>query len=224
MIAVVPVRKGSQRVPNKNIKKFADSSLLEIKINQLLRVNLFEEIVVTSDCKDMLALAKDLGAETHRRDEKYCRSGTPMREVYSHIAHCFKDHEAIAYINATNPLIQDIAFHKCYNAFRNRSPETVSVNTVHEVKDFLWCDGAPINYDPYNQPRSQDLPQYYALNFACSIIRTDVMLHKGIVVGAPFVGVFIDKIQSLDIDDIHDFEIAETLYKNIFMRGVSDEV
>ena len=50
------------------------------------------------------------------------------------------------------------------------------------------------------------------------------MFHKGVVVGAPFIGVFIDKIQSLDIDDIHDFEIAETLYKNIFMRGGSDEV
>ena len=88
MIAVVPVRKGSQRVPNKNIKKFADSSLLEIKINQLLRVDLFEEIIVSSDSDEMLALAKDLGVETHRREEKYSRSGTPMREVYSHIAQC----------------------------------------------------------------------------------------------------------------------------------------
>ena len=50
------------------------------------------------------------------------------------------------------------------------------------------------------------------------------MLHKGVVVGTPFVGIFIDKIQALDIDDIHDFEIAETLYKNTHMRGSSDEI
>ena len=224
MIAIVPVRKGSQRVPNKNIKRFANSSLLEIKVKQLMRVGLFEEIVVSSDCEDMLELAKDLGAETHRREEKYCRASTPMCEVYSHIAQCFNDYSSIAYVNVTNPLVQDLSLHKCYSAYKNRSPEVVSVNTVHEVKDFLWCDGAPVNYDPYNQPRSQDLPQYYALNFACNIIRTDVMLHKGVVVGTPFVGVFIDKIQALDIDDIHDFEIAETLYKNTHMRGNSDEI
>ena len=52
--AIIPVRKGSQRVKNKNIKPFGDSSLLEIKIKNLLKLqkwNKIEEIIVTSDFK-----------------------------------------------------------------------------------------------------------------------------------------------------------------------------
>ena len=47
--AVVAVRKGSQRVPNKNIKPFGESNLLEMKLKVLLQVNGIDEIVVNSD-------------------------------------------------------------------------------------------------------------------------------------------------------------------------------
>ena len=46
--AVVAVRKGSQRVPNKNIKPFGESNLLEMKLKVLLQVNGIDEIVVMS--------------------------------------------------------------------------------------------------------------------------------------------------------------------------------
>ena len=44
--ALIPVRKGSQRVLNKNIKPFGNSSLLEIKINVLKTVSIIDEIIV----------------------------------------------------------------------------------------------------------------------------------------------------------------------------------
>ena len=61
--ALIPVRKGSQRVKNKNIKSFGESSLLEIKIKSLLKLkkwNKIEEIIVSSDCDEMLTLASSL--------------------------------------------------------------------------------------------------------------------------------------------------------------------
>jgi CMP-N,N'-diacetyllegionaminic acid synthase len=219
MIAIVPVRKGSERVPNKNIKDFAGSSLLELKLQQLQRVDLFKNVVVSSDCNDMLNMAIDLDATPHKRNPEFCEPGTSMRDVYKYLGHEFKGSDAIAYINVTNPLLSDESLVSCVQAYKNRSPETISVNTIHEVKDFMWHDGSPVNYDPYDQPRSQDLPNYYALNFACNIIRTDVMMHQGIVVGTPHIGIIIDKIQAMDIDDIYDFEIAETLYKQKLLKA-----
>ena len=64
--AVVPVRKGSVRVKNKNLKPFAGKTLLQIKIEQLKQVSLIDNIVVSSDCDDMLALAAELGVSTPR--------------------------------------------------------------------------------------------------------------------------------------------------------------
>ena len=49
LTAIIPVREGSQRVKNKNIKPFAGSTLLDIKIEILKRVVGLDEIVVTSD-------------------------------------------------------------------------------------------------------------------------------------------------------------------------------
>ena len=214
MIAVIPVRKGSQRVENKNSKDFAGSSLLKIKIEQVKRVGVFDEIVVSSDSDEMLEIATRSGVGAHVRDPVYCMGSTPMKEVYRYLGQEFSNHKSLAYINVTNPLLKDESLVSCVSAYKNRMHEVVSVNTVHEIKDFMWYDGVPVNYDPMNQPRSQDLPEYVALNFACNIISTNIMAHQGVIVGTPHIGIVIDKIQAVDIDDVYDFEIAETLYLN----------
>ena len=61
LTALIPVRKGSERVINKNIKPFGDSSLLELKICTLKKINYIDDIVVNSDCDTMLGIAKDMG-------------------------------------------------------------------------------------------------------------------------------------------------------------------
>ena len=47
--ALIPVRAGSQRVKNKNIRPFAGSSLLEIKIKQMMRIKELDGVIVNSD-------------------------------------------------------------------------------------------------------------------------------------------------------------------------------
>lgn len=69
--ALVAVRAGSQRVKNKNIRPFANSTLLEIKLKQLLRCDRLDGVVVDSDDENMLKVASDLGCETVLRDPYY---------------------------------------------------------------------------------------------------------------------------------------------------------
>ena len=75
--ALIAVRKGSKRIPNKNIRSFAKSSLLEIKIKQLLRVKGINNIYVSTDCEEMFTLAKDLGAIVEFRDSYYTSDRVP---------------------------------------------------------------------------------------------------------------------------------------------------
>ena len=58
--AVIPVRKGSVRVRDKNIKPFANTTLLELKIKQLKNINLIDKIIVSSDCNKMLEIASKI--------------------------------------------------------------------------------------------------------------------------------------------------------------------
>ena len=56
--AVVAVRKGSQRVPNKNIRPFGDSNLLQMKLDTLKEVDGIDDIIVNSDCDEMLDIGR----------------------------------------------------------------------------------------------------------------------------------------------------------------------
>ena len=54
--AVIPIRKGSQRVPDKNLRPFADTTLMEFKINTLLQVPELTSIIVNTDSDDALRI------------------------------------------------------------------------------------------------------------------------------------------------------------------------
>ena len=60
--ALIPVRAGSERVKNKNVRAFADSNLLELKINQLMRIKTIDEVCVNSECDRMLSFAEGFSA------------------------------------------------------------------------------------------------------------------------------------------------------------------
>jgi CMP-N-acetylneuraminic acid synthetase len=56
--AIIPVRASSRRLPNKNIMPFGGKNLLTYKIEQLLKVDEVENIIVSSDSDEMLEMAK----------------------------------------------------------------------------------------------------------------------------------------------------------------------
>ena len=214
MKALVAVRAGSQRVQNKNIRPFAGSSLLEIKLEQLKRVGIFDGIVVNSDDDHMLEIARNMGCETVKRDSEYASSSVSMSEVYKNMAENI-DTDHIAYINVTNPLLQDESIIKAVETYKNNIDKYDSLTSAHLIKEFLFKDNKPINYDLKNQPRSQDLPDIAALNFAISIISRESMIEcKNVVGNKPNIYI-IDEVEATDIDNQIDFEFAEFMYMNM---------
>ena len=61
--ALIAARSGSMRVKNKNIRPFAGSTLLEVKIEQLLRISQLDGIVVNSNDEEILGIAQKYGVE-----------------------------------------------------------------------------------------------------------------------------------------------------------------
>ena len=61
--AIVPVRKGSQRIKNKNFKNFAGKNLLRIKLETLTKIDIIDSIVVNSDSEEALSMADEFGVE-----------------------------------------------------------------------------------------------------------------------------------------------------------------
>lgn len=210
--ALVAVRSGSQRVVNKNIRPFAGSSLLEIKLNQLKRISNIDGIVVNSNDDKMLEIASNMGCEVVKRDEYYASNQVSMSEVYRNMAENVNA-DVIAYINATNPLLNDKTIVQAIENYKKNISQYDSLNSAHLIKEFLFKENLPINYDLRHQPRSQDLPDISALNFAINIISREKMIECKNVVGYKPNIYIIDEVAATDIDNPIDFDFAEFVYK-----------
>lgn len=216
--AVIPVRAGSARVKNKNIKRFANSSLLEIKINQLKRIPSIKKITVNTDCEKMIKIAKAMNVSYFKRQKKYADCKSKINDVWKNIAKN-TDGDIILYTNVTNPLVEDKSYLESIDIFLNNKYD--SVNSVTSIKEFLWMNDKPLNYDPGNQPRSQDLPEVFHPNFAINIIRKEYMFENKTIIGKSFFPYAINKIESIDIDTEEDFKIAEILFRELRNENIN---
>ena len=216
--ALIAVRSGSIRVTNKNMRPFNGSTLLELKIEQLKKVPEVSDIVVNSNSIEMLDVAKSLGVSAIRRNDYYASNSISMSQVFQNMAENMEC-ENILYANCTNPLVNTESYSKAINMFLDLDFEYDSIVSCHEVKEFLYLDGKALNYDPLNQPRSQDLPDVVALNFAMSIISKSNMIDRKNIIGKNPFYFKLNEVESVDIDTPLDFFLAEKLHKEVFLKN-----
>lgn len=209
IVAVVPTRKGSQRVLSKNTRPFADTSLLELKINVLKKVRGIDKIVVNTDCERSVSIAKKYGVNAHVRDPYFASSEVTNDIHWKHIADT-TDGEIILMAQTTSPMVKVSTYEKAINLYL--SSDYDSVNSVNLEKKFLWHQGKPLNYDIKRTPKSQELPDIVSLNFAITVISKIIMYERENVVGVNPKFLILDKVQSVDVDDQIDFEFAEYTY------------
>lgn len=211
--ALVAARGGSQRVKEKNTRRFASTTLLDVKLAQLTRINGLDGVVLSSEDPRILSYADRYDCTALRRPARLASSEAVMSDVYEFMAESV-DADVIVYANCTSPLIMDSTVEDLIQEFRRHDDDADfdSINTATSVKEFLVLDGKPLNYNPTAQPRSQDLPPIVALNFAINIIHRETMIARKNVLGSAPQIHLLDDLQGVDIDTPLDFAIAEFLY------------
>lgn len=209
----VPARASSQRVKSKNIKPFCNSTLIEIKLTQIKRAFPNSYLVFDTDSQEYIDRVKHLCDRSTLRPAEFGISSVPMNKVYKYFAESLSDFKHIAYCNATSPLISDFSMQQIYSEYINS--HCCPITTVTKHKEYLWINGKPLNYDPNNHPRSQDLPYFETLNFAMSILPIDVMREKSNIVARNSTRFSIPSIEAFDIDEEWQFNIAEMLFTKI---------
>ncbi len=213
VIAMVPVRAGSTRIPNKNTRPFGDLSLLQLKLKLLKKIVGITKIIVSTDCPISADVACNNGVEVQWRNKYYAGSEITNDLHWFHIADTTPG-DIVFLAQVTSPLLKVSSMQSALNSFLN-SKIYDSINSVSAEKKFLWENSKPINYDINKTPKSQDLPNIVSLNFAITIIQKQTMMKRKNVVGYKPTFFELDKVESLDIDDLIDFKIAELMYKEL---------
>ncbi|WP_225369103.1 acylneuraminate cytidylyltransferase family protein [Serratia marcescens] len=62
-LAIIPARGGSKGIPKKNIKEIAGKPLIAWSIEQALNSSSIDRVIVSTDCEDIAAVAREYGAE-----------------------------------------------------------------------------------------------------------------------------------------------------------------
>lgn len=211
LIAMVPVRAGSNRVKNKNTRAFADTNLLHLKLNLLKKLHGISKIVVTTDCEVSAKIAHESGVEIQWRNEYFAGSSVTNDIHWYHIAETTPG-DVVFLAQVTSPLLRVSSMQSALDEFQ-RLDIYDSINSVSAEKKFLWQGDAPINYDINVTPKSQDLPDIVSLNFAITIIEREIMMERKNVVGHKPKFIELDKVEAMDIDDVIDFSVAEVMYR-----------
>ena len=217
--AVIPIRKGSQRVRNKNIRPFGGTTLLENKIKILREAGFFDDIIVNTDSEEAIELARANGVSWHRREPYYASSVCSGSEFFQHLG-MVTDCDVFCYCPVTSPFVSSDTMKKCMALYEEKMAGGCDcVSTVSDVKEFLWLDGKPLNYDKHNAPNSQDLPDVKALNFGFTLVRRESLIKNRNIIGDNPLFVTTTGIESIDIDTPLDFYIAEKIYRKVIVEG-----
>ncbi len=210
IVAVVAVRAGSQRVPNKNIRKFHNTNLLELKLNVLVKCKQIDEIVVNSDSQEMLEIGKKYNVSTQKREQYFASSEATNSEFHGHIAETTKG-DVIFLAPVCSPFISSIRHDEIIKYYKSENFD--SLTSTHSVKGHLWLDNKPLNYKLDNIPNSQDLPDIKMLNYGVSLIEKEMMLKNRALIGDKPGFIDLNAIESMDINTLEEFELAEITFK-----------
>ena len=213
--AVIPIRAGSQRVKNKNLRNFNEKNLLIHKIEKLKRVDGLSGIIVNTDSDEAIEIAKKYKVNFWKRDSYFASSKCLNSDFWQHIADT-TDSDHIMFTNCTSPLVKLETYNSIIEKYNSMENSYDSLNTVSDEKQFLYLKGKPLNFDPKVTPNSQDLPDIVKLNFAVNVISKKLMSNKKSVIGGNPLFLKLDEIESVDIDTTLDFEFAEFLHKKYF--------
>jgi CMP-N-acetylneuraminic acid synthetase len=211
--AIIPVRAGSRRLKNKNVSPFNGTNLLINKINQLKNVSSISKIVVSSDCDEMLEMAKNENIEIHKRSWEYCDEKTKsFGEVVAHIADSVEG-DNIVWATCTSPLVLPDSYQNAINLYEEnvlKEKNNDSLITVEPFKRYMWDDNGPLNYKlGINHVPSQELPVFYFVTDGILIAERKNMIEWNYFHGINPYKMELEKRECVDIDDLLDLEKAK---------------
>lgn len=213
IVALVPMRHHSQRVPGKNYRPLAGKPLYQYIIETLLAVPQVDEILVDTDSPPVMAGLREHYPDVRvvERPEHLRADDVPMNEI---LAHDMSLAEADFYLqtHSTNPLLGAKTIQRAIETFLANYPARDSLFGVTRWQTRLYDQlGRAINHNPAILLQTQDLPPVYEENSCIYIFDRQNFLTRRNRIGERPLMFEIPRLEAVDIDEEADFQVAEAL-------------
>lgn len=221
IVALVPMRDQSERVPGKNYRLLAGEPLFHHILHALAACEAIAEIVVDTDSPTIKqGLAQRFPQVRVLDRPEHLRAGEiPMNEI---LLHDTAQVPADFYLqtHSTNPLLRSETIKKSIQTFLDAQPKNDSLFGVTELHTRLYdAQGKAINHNPKELLRTQDLPPVYEEN-SCIYIFSRANLEKySHRIGQTPILFPVPRGEAWDIDEELDFQTVDLLMQKRKLNG-----
>jgi len=221
IVALVPMRHHSQRVPGKNYRVLAGKPLYQHIIETLLAVPEISVIVVDTDSNPVMDGLREHFPQVQiiNRPEHLRADDVPMNHI---LIHDTDEIPADFYLqtHSTNPLLKPETVSRAINSFLADYPNHDSLFSVTRLQTRLYDkDGNAINHNPKELIQTQDLPPVYEENSCLYIFTRENLIAKQHRISDRPMMFEIDAAEAWDIDEELDFAITDFLLQRKLKNG-----
>lgn len=213
--ALLPMKGHSERVSNKNMRLFAGKPLYHCVARILQNSDHIETIIVNTDSSIIAADATIHFSKVkiHNRPEDIQGDMVPMNDIIAYDLERVEG-EHFLQTHSTNPLMTKDTLEKAIQTYFMNLTQYDSMFSVTKWQTRLyWESGKPVNHNPKELLRTQDLSPLYEENSNMYFFsKKSFKTAGGFRIGIKPKMFVMDKIEAIDIDEEADFTIAESLY------------
>lgn len=209
--ALIPLKWHSERVPGKNVRPFCGKPLFHWIVESLAASRHIGQILIDTDSADIAAAAAALPkVRTVLRPERLRGDMvgiTPLIEFeLSQVSG-----DRFLQTHSTNPLLTTRTIDAAIEAYLSSAAHDSLFTVTPWRKRFYTADGRPVNHDPKNMLRTQDLPPILEENSNLYLFTRDSFLRNAHRIGSTPILFPMDPLEAVDIDEESDFTLAESL-------------
>tara|TARA_X000001036_G_scaffold124191_1_gene117725 strand:- start:21565 stop:22227 length:663 start_codon:yes stop_codon:yes gene_type:complete len=215
IVALVPIKKNSERVAKKNFKKIQGKPLYKYLLEKLSKCN-FDEVYVDSDSPEIKKYCKRMNFNFIQRKSSLSKKNANGNDLLNYHAKIINA-DIYFQLFITSPLLKIESINKCIKILSSNK-KIDSILTSKSVNTWYWFKNKPINYDPKVLPRSQDaLPLVYETTGLYGIKKSSLIKRKCRIGYKPYFFEVSDE-ECIDLDNYKDFQYLDYYVKNFFKK------
>jgi N-acylneuraminate cytidylyltransferase len=220
VIAIIPARGGSQRIPRKNLIRVAGRPMLSHTIDHARKASCLSSIYVSTDDDEIAVLAQQSGAEVIRRPADLSTAVAASESALLHVLDSrrergLEDPALVVFLQCTSPVRRHDDIDRAVDTLI--ADDADSLFSAHRDAAFVWqhINGKlqSITYDYQNRGRSQDRPPQFIENGSLWVFKPWVLRQFGNRLGGRISVYEMDYFCSFDIDTLDQLEIVENILR-----------
>lgn len=216
VLAIIPARAGSKRVPGKNKRAFCGKPLIHWTIESALEVETITKVVITTDDEEILDYSDQFSSvDFYKRPTDLAGDLSTSVDVTLDVMARYKNFDCVVLLQPTSPLRTSFSVRSALGLFKEMNAEQlVSVRRSREVPGHLVVQKGgfirPLMGYEALANRSQDWGEVFALNGAIYISKWSYFLEHKKFMGENTVSFLMSDFESIDIDTEEDWRVAES--------------